>query len=249
MSDLVTDNQIIYGINSILEFFNTDNTVDCVYIANEPKGGSIRKVISICKEKGILIKNVDIQKLNSLADGQNHQGVVALVAATNYVSVDDILDYAKEKQEDAFIIIAHEIEDHHNLGAIIRTAEAAGAHGIIIPKRNSATVSGVVFKTSAGAIAHIKVSKVTNTNDTIKKLKENGLWVFGADMSGENYSKVDYKGPIALVIGSEGKGLPRLVKENCDVLVSIPMIGKVNALNASVAGSILIYKILEDRLK
>lgn len=244
----MTENEVIYGINSVVEYLKTDGEVDCVYISDTIKNYSISKIISTCKSKNILIKNVTTQKLYKLSNTNGHQGVVALVAATKYVSIDDILDFAKSKNENPFVIIAHEIEDHHNLGAIIRTAEAAGVHGVIIPKRHSASVSGVVNKTSAGAVSHINICKVTNTTTAIKELKQKGVWVFGADGDGESYNNVNFSGSIALVIGSEGKGITRLVKENCDVLVKIPMFGEVNSLNASVACGILIYKILDTRL-
>jgi len=244
----VTENEIIYGINSVIEYLKTDNPVDCVYISNSAQGFAISKVIGLAKDKNILIKKVDNQKLNSLSDSNNHQGVAALVAATEYVTIKDILDFAKSKEQAPFIVIAHEIEDHNNLGAIIRTAEAAGVHGVIIPKRHSASVSGVVNKTSAGAVSHMNIAKVTNTSMAIKELKDNGVWVFGADGGGQDYNSVNYSGAIALVIGSEGHGITRLVKENCDILVKIPMLGQINSLNASVAGGILIYKIVDTRL-
>ena len=207
------------------------------------------KIVAMAREKNLLVKETNIQKLNALSENANHQGVVALCAATEYCSVEDILALAKERNEDPFILIADEIEDPHNLGAIIRTAEASGVHGVIIPKRRSASVTGVVFKTSAGAVSHMKIAKVGNLTATIKTLKEHGVWVYGADMDGEVFSKTNFSGSIALVIGSEGKGMGRLVKENCDVLVKIPMFGKVNSLNASVASGILMYQVVQSRLK
>lgn len=244
----MTENEIVYGINAVTEYLKTKAPVDCIYISKTAKNFGITKIFNMAKNDNVLIKNVDSQKLYSMSNTNSHQGVVAVVAATKYVTVKDILEFAKSKNEEPFIVIAHEIEDHNNLGAIIRTAEAAGVHGIILPKRHSASVSSVVHKTSAGAVSHIKIAKVTNTSMTIKELQNNGVWVFGADSDGADYNSLNYSGAIALVIGSEGRGITRLVKENCDVLVKIPMFGKVNSLNASVASGILIYKILDSRL-
>ncbi len=240
--------QYISGRNPILEILKTDKEIEKIYVLKGELKGSINKIMGIAGDKKIPIQHVDKNKLDLLSDGNIHQGVVASVTSYEYVEIDAILEKAKEKNEDPFILILDEIEDPHNLGAIIRTAECAGVHGVIIPKRRSASINQTVYKSSAGAVEHMLVSKVTNISDTIAKLKDKGLWIYGADMAGENYyyqTKLD--GAIGLVIGSEGKGISRLVKENCDVLVKIPMLGKISSLNASNAASILIYEVLKQR--
>lgn len=240
--------QYISGRNPILEILKTDKEIEKIYVLKGELKGSINKIMGIAGDKKIPIQHVDKNKLDLLSDGNIHQGVVASVTSYEYVEIDAILEKAKEKNEDPFILILDEIEDPHNLGAIIRTAECAGVHGVIIPKRRSASINQTVYKSSAGAVEHMLVSKVTNISDTIAKLKDKGLWIYGADMAGENYyyqTKLD--GAIGLVIGSEGKGIARLVKENCDVLVKIPMLGKISSLNASNAASILIYEVLKQR--
>lgn len=240
--------QYISGRNPILEILKTDKEIEKIYVLKGELKGSINKIMGIAGDKKIPIQHVDKNKLDLLSDGNIHQGVVASVTSYEYVEIDDILEKAKEKNEDPFILILDEIEDPHNLGAIIRTAECAGVHGVIIPKRRSASINQTVYKSSAGAVEHMLVSKVTNISNTIAELKDKGLWIYGADMAGENYyyqTKLD--GAIGLVIGSEGKGISRLVKENCDVLVKIPMLGKISSLNASNAASILIYEVLKQR--
>ena len=226
-------NDVVFGRNAVSELLKTDRPIECIYIQKGELRGSITKIAAIAKERSIPVKEVQPQKLESLAMSQNHQGVAALAAAYAYSELDDILKRCENKQ--ALIIIADSIEDPHNLGAIIRTAEAAGADGIIIPKRNSAGLTGTVAKTSAGAIEHIPVARVANLTDAIKKLKQHGIWVYAADMGGASWCQTDFKGSVALVIGSEGSGVSRLVKENCDFIVSLPMCGKINSLNASVA--------------
>lgn len=241
------DFQYVSGRNPVLEILKTDREIEKLYVLKGELQGSINKIIGIAKDRNIVIQQVDKSKLDSLADGNAHQGVVALVTSYNYVDIDDILNKAKEKNQPPFIVILDGLEDPHNLGAIIRTAECAGVHGVIIPKRRSAQVNQTVYKSSAGAVEHMLIAKVNNIVNTIKELKDNGLWIYGADMDGTDYHfNTSLKGPIALVIGSEGKGLSRLVKENCDVLVKIPMLGQISSLNASNAASILIYEVVRQ---
>ncbi|MFA7532937.1 MAG: 23S rRNA (guanosine(2251)-2'-O)-methyltransferase RlmB [Tissierellaceae bacterium] len=241
------DSQYVAGRNPVLEILKTDKEIDKLYILKGDLQGSINKIIGIARDKNIIIQEVDKNKLDSMGGGSNHQGVVALVTSYKYAEADDILEKAKARGQDPFVIILDGIEDPHNLGAIIRTAECAGVHGIIIPKRRSATVNQTVYKSSAGAVEHMLVAKVNNINNEIESLKEKGLWIFGADVEGSAlHFKTDLKGPIALVIGSEGKGLSRLTKEKCDVLVKIPMTGKISSLNASNAAAVLIYEVVRQ---
>lgn len=242
------DEQYIAGRNPVLEILKTDKKIDKLYIQKGELQGSINKIIGIARERNIQIQEVDKRRLDTLSEGNIHQGVVALVGAYNYTTIDEILERAKDRQEDPFIIILDEIEDPHNLGAIIRTAECAGVHGIIIPQRRSALVNQTVYRSSVGAVEHVLVARVNNLNNAIKELKNKGLWVYGADMAGENFHfNTKFDGAIALVVGNEGKGISRLVKENCDLLVKIPMLGKVSSLNASNAAAILIYEIVRQK--
>lgn len=240
---------VVSGIRSVEELLFSERQVESVYITTGEKNKSVLRLVSIAKEKGLPVKEVNAQKINSLSGFTNHQGVVATCAAADYSSLEDIIALARERKEPLFVIILNEIEDPHNLGALIRTAEASGAHGIIIGKRRSVGLNTTVYKTSAGATAHVKVARVANINQAIETLKKEGAWVYGADMDGENAFQVDFSSDVALVIGSEGKGLGRLVKQNCDMVVSLPMVGKINSLNASVAGGILMYQVLKSRLK
>lgn len=239
------EEEIIYGRNAVTEALLSGRAVDTVYVLKTAKG--MGKIISLAKESGAVVKDVSEEKLDMLAPGGKHGGVAAKAAAAEYSTVEDILLTAKEKSEPPFIIIADEIQDPHNLGAIIRTAEAAGAHGVIIPKRRSAGLTATVLKTSAGAASWIKVARVSNLVDTINFLKKQGVWVYGAEADGEPFHKADLSGAAALVIGSEGFGLGRLVRESCDMILSIDMYGKVNSLNASVSGGILMYEIVRHR--
>lgn len=240
--------QYIIGRNPVLELLKTEDKIDKLYVQKGDRHGSITKIIGKAKDENILVQYVDKNKLTSLAESDAHQGVVALITGFEYATLDEIIDLAKRKNEDPFVIILDGIEDPYNLGAIIRTAECAGAHGVIIPKRRSASVNQTVYKTSAGAVEHMLVSQVTNISNTIETLKEQGLWIYGADADGEQvYYKNSLTGPIGLVVGSEGKGISRLVKEKCDVLVKIPMLGKITSLNASVATAILIYEVVGQR--
>ncbi|MDE5861526.1 MAG: 23S rRNA (guanosine(2251)-2'-O)-methyltransferase RlmB, partial [Ruminococcus sp.] len=201
----------------------------------------------LAKEKGIVVKDAQEKKLTQLADGASHQGVVAVGACGEYVTVEEILDVSRKKGTKPFIIICDEIEDPHNLGAIIRTAETSGADGIIIPKRRSASLNATVAKTSAGAVSYVPVARVSNLSACIDTLKENGVWIYGTDASGSDYCKTDFTGSMALVIGSEGFGISRLIREKCDFMVKLPMYGKINSLNASVAGGIFMYEVVRQR--
>lgn len=240
---------IIEGRNPIMEALKSGREIDKILVARGDKNGSIIKIISEAKSRGIVIQETDRAKLDSLSNTQNHQGVVAYVAAAGYVSVEDILNSAKEKGEAPFIVIADEITDPHNLGSLLRTANAAGVHGIIIPKRRSAGLNSVVAKTSAGAVEFTPVAKVSNIGSTIDKLKKENIWVVGADMDGDKtiYNQ-DFSGAIAIVVGSEGNGISRIVKEKCDFLVQIPMFGEITSLNASVAGALMIYEAVRRRI-
>lgn len=238
----------IEGRNAVLELLESDRDINKIFLAKGEKHGSINKIISLAKEKKAVIVEVDRAKLNQMARSDNHQGVIAIVPPFDYCEVEDILDEAKKKQEKPFILILDGIEDPHNLGAIIRTAETAGVHGIIIPKRRACNVNSTVYKVSAGAAEHVKIARVNNLNETIKYLKENDIWVCGTDMDARNYYYNEkFDGPIAIVIGSEGFGMSRLVKENCDFLVKIPMKGKITSLNASVSAGIVMYEVVKQR--
>lgn len=248
-NDITEREDLVIGRNSVREAVKSDRTIECIYISNGKMEGSINEIIKIARDKKIVIKEVDRKKLDNLSMGASHQGVIAVVTPYKYSDISDILEFAKSKNEDPFIIILDEIEDPHNLGSIIRTAELCGAHGIIIPKRRNASITSTVYKSSAGAIEYVKVAKVTNINAAIDELKEQGVWVYGADIAGTQYSyQMDFGGSIALVIGSEGKGISRLTLKKCDGLVKIPMVGKINSLNASVAAGILMYEVLKNRV-
>lgn len=240
--------RIIEGRNPVIEALKNDVQIDKLIVNKDKKEGSISKILSMAKERNIIIKYVDNTFLNKLSENGRHQGVIAEALEYEYKEIEDIFDNAHSKGEKPFVIILDEITDVHNLGAIIRTAECLGAHGVIIPNRRAAGVNGVVAKTSAGAVEYIPIVRVTNISQTLKSLKEKGLWIYGADMDGEKYiyeEKFDV--PIGLVIGSEGSGMGRLIKENCDTIVKIPMKGKINSLNASCAASIIIYEVVKQR--
>lgn len=243
-SDEVTG--LIVGRNPVMEALKSGKALDTIYV-NENAGGSIGAITRIARERGIVIKNVSDQKLTQMCGGASHQGIIASGACAEYVSVEDILAISKKKGTAPFIIICDEIEDPHNLGAIIRTAEAAGADGIIIPKRRSASLNATVFKTSAGAASWLPVARVANLGAAIDELKKNGIWIYGTDASGENYSDTSFTGPIGLVIGSEGLGMGRLIRDKCDFLVKLPMYGKITSLNASVAAGIFMYEAVRQR--
>lgn len=246
--DLNEKDNIVIGRNAVLELLKSGREVENIIIAKGEREGSVNQIAALAREKGVVIKNADRKKLDFMCGGANHQGVIANVPAHEYSSVEDILATAKEKGEPPFIIICDEIEDSRNLGAIIRTAEACGAHGVIIPKRRNAGLNFIVAKTSCGALEYVKVARVSNLSSTIEMLKKENIWVYAADMDGEPWCKTDFSGGVALVVGSEGNGVGRLVKQNCDVIVSLPMRGKVNSLNASVAASVIMYEIARQRL-
>ena len=237
----------VVGRNPVLELLKTDKEIDKIYILKGDLQGSIKKIIGKARDKNIIIQEVDKFKLDSMANGNAHQGVAALVTGYEYSTVDDILNKAKELNQNPFIVILDGIEDTHNLGAIIRTAECAGAHGVIIPKRRSARVNQTVYKASAGAVEHMLIADVSNISNTIDDLKKRGLWIYGADMDANNfYFNTKLDGAISLVIGNEGKGISRLVKEKCDYLLKIPMVGKISSLNASTSAAILIYEVVRQ---
>lgn len=241
---------LIIGRNAVMEALKNDKTIEALYLSNGSREGSINQIINLAKKNKIVIKEADKKKLDSMSAGMVHQGVIAKITPYKYFEVKDILDDAKKKGEAPFIIILDELEDPHNLGSIIRTAETCGVHGIIIPKRRNVGVTPTVYKSSVGAVEHVKIAKVTNINNIIYELKEQGIWVYGADIEGREYSyEVDFSGPCALIIGSEGRGISKLTLKKCDKLVRIPMIGKINSLNASVAGGIMMYEVLKGRLK
>ena len=238
----------VEGRNSVLELLESGRSINKIFVANGEKHGSINKIIALAKERKIIISEIDRSKLNQMSQSDNNQGVIAIVPPFEYCEIEDILELAQERNEDPFVLILDGIEDPHNLGSIIRTAETAGVHGIIIPKRRAAAVNSTVNKVSAGAVEHMKISRVTNISETIQKLKDVGLWICGTDMdTNTEYYNQDLTGPIAIVIGSEGFGMSRLVKENCDFLVKIPMKGKITSLNASVSAGIVMYEVVKQR--
>ena len=240
------EKNIIIGRNPVTEALKAKKSIDTLYVSKDATG-SINHICKMAKDQGIVVKNVDDKKLSMMSNGASHQGVVAIGGCAEYVSVDDILAVSEEKGTPPFIIICDEIEDPHNLGAIIRTAEAGGADGVIIPKRHSASLNFTVNKTSAGAASWVPIARVPNIPSTIDYLKKKGVWIYGTDAIGENYTTADFKGAVALVIGSEGNGIGRLVKEKCDYFLSLDMKGKITSLNASVAAGIFIYEVVRQR--
>ncbi len=250
-----TDNQnegrnadLIIGRNAVSEALRSERVIDTLLVARGERNGSIGRIIAECRDKNIVVKEVDKKKLDFLCGQGNHQGIAAYAAVHEYAEVEDIFALAEERGEDPFIIICDEIEDPHNLGAIIRTAETTGVHGIIIPKRRNASLSYAVGKTSAGAVEYVPVARVGNLAGAIEDLKKRGLWVYTADMDGQNWCETDFSGPVALIVGSEGNGVSRLIKEKSDFVVSLPMRGKITSLNASVAAGILMYEVARQRL-
>ena len=241
-------NDQIEGRNAVLEYLESGKDINKILITKGEKHGSINKIIAIAKERKIIISELERSKLNQIAQTENNQGVIAIVPPYDYCEVEDILEVAKKRQEEAFILILDGIEDPHNLGSIIRTAETAGVHGIIIPKRRACGINSTVSKVSAGAVQHMKIARVNNINETIKFLKQNDIWICGTDGQAKTYYfQQDFKMPIAIVIGSEGYGMSRLVKENCDFLVKIPMKGKITSLDASVSAGIVMYEATRQR--
>lgn len=243
----VFDDQV-EGRNAVLELLEAGKDINKIYITKGERHGSINKIIAIAKERKIIIVEKDKMQMESMAQNENYQGVIAVVPPFEYSEVEDILALAEEREESPFVLILDGIEDTHNLGAIIRTAETAGVHGIIIPKRRAAAVNSTVSKVSCGAVEHMKIARVNNISDTIAKLKEAGLWICGTAIDAEKYYfNQDLTGPLGIVIGNEGKGISELVKKNCDFLVKIPMKGKVTSLNASVSTGIIVYEAFKQR--
>ncbi len=238
---------LIIGRNAVREALKSGRPAECLMIQRGERKGSISPIVAQCIEMKIPVKEADQKKLDFMCGHSNHQGVILVAAAKEYSSVEDIFANAESKNEQPFIIICDGLEDPHNLGAVIRSAEAAGAHGVIIPSRRSTGLGYTVGKSSAGALEYMPVARVTNINAAIDEVKKRGLWVYAADMDGKPYYETDMSGPVAIVVGSEGRGVGRLVKENCDVVVSIPMQGKINSLNASVAASILMFEVSKTR--
>ena len=240
----------IEGRNSVIELLESGRDINKIFVQDGEKHGSINKIIAMASERKILINTISKENMKQMAQTENYQVVIAIVPPFDYVDIEDILSEAKARQEDPFIVLLDGIEDPHNLGSIIRTAETAGVHGIVIPKRRAASVNATVNKVSAGAVEHLKIARVNNMVETMKYLKEQGLWICGTDMDTKTYYySQDLTGPLAIVIGSEGFGMSRLVKENCDFLVKIPMRGKITSLNASVSAGIVMYEAVEQRLK
>lgn len=242
------DEFIIFGRNAVLEAIRADKTIDRIYIQEEIEKDSLKTIIEKAKKRNIIVDFVNRERLNKLSNKGKHQGVVAKLAAYEYSTLEEILETAKNKETPPFVIILDGIEDPHNLGAIIRTAHQAGADGIIIPKRNSVGLNATVVKASAGAINYLKVARVTNLSRTIEELKKEGFWFACADMTGQTMYDTDLTGAIALVLGSEGDGVSNLVKEKCDFVVKIPVFGKIDSLNVSVATGILAYEVVRQRL-
>lgn len=237
---------IIIGRNPVKEALKSGREIEKLVIAKDSEG-SIRKIIGLARDKNLFCQFAERAALDRIADGKVHQGVIAYVSAYEYCEPEDLLEIARKKEEDPFIIILDGIEDPHNLGAIMRTADGAGAHGIIIPKRRAAGISDTVAKASAGAVEYVPVAKVSNIAQTIDKLKEKGVWIGACDMNGQEYSKADLTGSLAIVIGAEGQGISRLIKEKCDFSISIPMCGRIDSLNASNAAAVLMYEVRRQR--
>lgn len=238
----------VEGRNAVLELLESGKNINKIYVTKGEKHGSILKIIAMAKENKVIVVEKDKKQMSQMAQTENYQGVIAIVPPFEYCDIEDILDYAKTKNEPPFILILDGIEDTHNLGAIIRTAETAGAHGIIIPKRRAASVNSTVSKISCGAVEYMKIARVNNITDSINTLKKNGVWVCGTSISADKYYfNQDLTGPIAIVIGNEGKGMSNLVEKNCDFLVKIPMMGKIESLNASVSTGIILYEVLKQR--
>lgn len=239
---------IIEGRNAVIEALRAGTAIDKILLARGETDATLGHIASKARDKGIVVVEADRRKLDAMSQTHSHQGVIAIAAVREYASVDDILNRAREAGENPLVVICDEISDPHNLGAVIRTAECAGAHGIIIPKRRSAGLTAIVAKTSAGAVSHVPVARVANLTACMKELKDEGLWIFGSAANGSvNLYDADLKGPAAIVIGSEGSGMSRLVADNCDFTVSIPMKGKLNSLNASAAAAILLYEAVRQR--
>ena len=238
---------IIEGRNPIIEALKNNRPIEKIMVNKASKEGSIKKILAMAKENKVIIQEVDRHKLDEMSESHAHQGVIAITSDYRYYDLDEILEIPRQNGEDPFFIILDGITDPHNLGSIIRTADAVGAHAVIIPKRRSVQITPIVANASAGAVEYLPVCKVTNIVNTIKTLKENGLWIAAVDMDGQTLYQQNLGGPLGLVVGSEGEGISRLVKQNCDFTVSMPMSGNVTSLNASVAGGILLYEVYRQR--
>jgi 23S rRNA (guanosine2251-2'-O)-methyltransferase len=242
--------ELIVGRNSVREALKSGRPINKLLLSRGEKHGSILEIINLARQQGLVVQEIDPAKLESISGGIRHQGIAALVSPVPYADVDTILGDAYNRSEDPFIVLLDELEDPHNVGAILRTADAAGVHGVLLPQRRSCSLSAAVAKTSAGAVEYMPVARIGNITQTIEKLKKRGLWVVGADAEAEkDYFNVDLTGPLLVIVGNEGKGLGRLVKEQCDYLVRIPMRGRISSLNASVACSLLLYEVLRQRDK
>ena len=237
---------IIAGRNAVAEALRAGRAIDSVLLAKGDRAGSISALAAQCRRKGLLVKEVDSRKLDALC-GPNHQGIAALAACKETVTLDELFAAAEAKGEPPFFVVCDELEDPHNLGAILRTAETAGVHGVVIPKRRSAGLTSAVYKASAGAVEYVPVARVSNITDALREMKKRGVWVYGLDMDGETWCSVDMKGAAAVVVGSEGRGISRLVKEQCDFIVSLPLRGHITSLNASVACGIVLYEAARQR--
>ncbi|MBC2872009.1 23S rRNA (guanosine(2251)-2'-O)-methyltransferase RlmB [Bittarella massiliensis] len=240
--------ELVAGRNAVYEALCGSRGVDCVYLQRGARPKGVAKILAACKEKGVPFKEVEREKLDEMAGEVPHQGVAATVAPIAYRSIEEILEIARSRGEAPFVVLCDGILDPHNLGAIIRTAECAGAHGVILPKRRSAPLSAAVYKTSAGACEHLAICRVGNLVQAIESLKKAGLWLYCADMDGQNCRDTDFAGGVGVVVGSEGEGVSKLVKERCDVTVSLPLRGKITSLNASVAAGIVLYEVANQRL-
>lgn len=241
---------VLIGRNAVTEALRAGRGINKLLLAESDKEGSVSEILALAKERGIVTQFVERSKIEAIAGGLRHQGVLAYTAPVAYAELEDILRAAEEKGEEPFLLLLDELEDPHNLGALLRTADATGVHGVLIPKRRSVPLTATVAKTSAGAIEYVPVARIGNIAQTLKTLKDKGFWVAGADMDGtQNYYEADLTGPLVLVVGSEGKGMGRLTKEACDFMVKMPMTGRINSLNASVAGSILMYESMRQRLQ
>ena len=238
---------VIAGRNAVTEALKAGRTIDSIYVARGNRTGSIGGIIAKAKQSGIPVKDADPKKLDYLCGHANHQGVVAVAAVKEYASLEDLFRVAEERGEPPFFLIADELEDPHNLGALLRTVECAGAHGVIVPRRRAAGLTFAVGKASAGAVEYVPVARVSNLPSTLEELKKRGVWIYAADMDGQNWCGVDYRGPAAIVIGSEGFGVSRLIREKSDFIISLPMLGKINSLNASVACGVICYEVVRQR--
>lgn len=237
---------IIAGRNAVREVLRSGQAIDSILVARGERSGSLKALLAQCREKDVLVKEVDPRKLDTLC-GPHHQGIAAVTSCKETVSLDELFRIAQEKGEPPFFVICDQLEDPHNLGAILRTAEAVGAHGVVIPKRRSAGLTSTVYKASVGAAAYIAVARVSNLVAAIQEMKKRGVWIYGLDMDGETWCTADLRGAAAIVVGSEGQGIGRLVREQCDRILSLPMLGSINSLNASVACGILLYEVCRQR--